>query len=250
MSGCAWSSSRSSRSRAVGVSTSRSKAQIEGRICPISGIAFEAPTTTWRCNVTAAVENERRPRTSTSGWGSGTSATGASHSASPGPTSGTSSRRRSQRDRFPAGSGTRTCSAPSTAAASSACRSGSTTRTPGCGRSTGRTADAPGLLDPPVIGSFTGDIGVFEGDGHVRRPLDPRALHLVGRSRRRRRAGSRRSRTTAAETWETNWIMDFTRVLEADHERTRAHRDVVADYRHVEKIAHARAEPRARRQRS
>ena len=40
-SGCAWRSSRSSRSRAVGVSTPRSQAQIEGRIRPIWAIAFE-----------------------------------------------------------------------------------------------------------------------------------------------------------------------------------------------------------------
>ena len=39
----------------------------------------------------------------------------------------------------------------------------------------------PGLLDPPVIGSFSGDTGDLRGSGHVRRAPDPRALHLVGR---------------------------------------------------------------------
>ena len=56
----------------------------------------------------------------------------------------------------------------------------------------------PGLLDPPVIGSFSGDTGIFEGDGHVRRSAHPGAVHLVAASRRPRRAGSRRSRTTTA----------------------------------------------------
>ena len=37
----------------------------------------------------------------------------------------------------------------------------------------------PGLLDPPVIGSFTGDTGVFEGDDIVQGQADPRPLHLV-----------------------------------------------------------------------
>ena len=38
-----------------------------------------------------------------------------------------------------------------------------------------------GVLDPPVFGSFSGDVGVFDGDGHVRGAADPRPLHLVRR---------------------------------------------------------------------
>ena len=56
----------------------------------------------------------------------------------------------------------------------------------------------PGVLDPPVFGSFSGGIGDLRGRGHVRRAADPRALHVVARARRRRRAGSRPSRPTAA----------------------------------------------------
>ena len=39
----------------------------------------------------------------------------------------------------------------------------------------------PGLLDPPVIGSFSGDTGIFEGSRHVRGQADPRAVHVVAR---------------------------------------------------------------------
>ena len=37
----------------------------------------------------------------------------------------------------------------------------------------------PGLLDPPVIGSFTGDTGRLRGRRHVQGQADPRPLHLV-----------------------------------------------------------------------
>ena len=39
----------------------------------------------------------------------------------------------------------------------------------------------PGLLEPPVIGSFSGDTGIFEGARHVRGSAHPGAVHLVGR---------------------------------------------------------------------
>ena len=38
----------------------------------------------------------------------------------------------------------------------------------------------PGELDPPVFGTFSGDIGVFEGDDVVRGSADQCPLHLVG----------------------------------------------------------------------
>ena len=66
----------------------------------------------------------------------------------------------------------------------------------------------PGLLDPPVIGSFSGDTGVFEGTDT-----------LDGRPIRVRFTWSRVTTTTPrweqafsdddGETWETNWVMDF-----------------------------------------
>ena len=72
----------------------------------------------------------------------------------------------------------------------------------------------PGLLDPPVIGSFEGDVGIFEGDDT-----------FAGRSIRVRFTWSRVSTPNpcweqafsddGGETWETNWIMDFTRALAA-----------------------------------
>jgi len=71
----------------------------------------------------------------------------------------------------------------------------------------------PGLLDPPVIGLFTGDVGVFEGDGT-----------FDGRPIRVRFTWSGITTPTpcweqafsddGGETWETNWIMVFTRALQ------------------------------------
>ena len=48
------------------------------------------------------------------------------------------------------------------------------------------------------------------GRRHVRGPADPACASPGRASTRRSRAGSRPSRPTAGETWETNWIMDFT----------------------------------------
>lgn len=71
----------------------------------------------------------------------------------------------------------------------------------------------PGLLDPPVIGSFSGDTGLFEGDDTFEgRPIRVRFIWS--------RVGTPNPRWEQAfsddggETWETNWIMDFTRALE------------------------------------
>ena len=56
----------------------------------------------------------------------------------------------------------------------------------------------PGLLDPPVVGSFAGGSGVFVGDDTFEgRPIRVRFIW------------------SGITTWETNWIMDFTRALEA-----------------------------------
>ena len=71
----------------------------------------------------------------------------------------------------------------------------------------------PGLLDPPVIGSFRDGVGIFEGEDT-----------LDGRPIRVRFTWSRVDTPTPrweqafsdddGETWETNWVMDFTRALE------------------------------------
>ena len=92
---------------------------------------------------------------------------------------------------------TRTSSGRTTAAASSACRSASSTRRRSCGRSTGPTRAARGALDPPVFGSFAGDSGVFLGeDTFEGRPILVR--FIWSGVTRGRRAGSRRSRRTTA----------------------------------------------------
>ena len=69
----------------------------------------------------------------------------------------------------------------------------------------------PGLLDPPVLGGFDGDVGVFEGDDS-----------FGGRSIRVRFIWSGVTTPTprweqafsedGGKTWETNWQMDFTRI--------------------------------------
>ena len=68
----------------------------------------------------------------------------------------------------------------------------------------------PGLLDPPVIGSFTGDTGVFEGDDTFKgRPIRVRFIWsgVTTPTPRWEQAFS----DDGGETWETNWVNDFTR---------------------------------------
>ena len=72
----------------------------------------------------------------------------------------------------------------------------------------------PGLLEPPVIGSFSGDTGIFEGeDTFEHRPILVRFTwsRVTSPTPRWEQAFS----DDGGETWETNWIMDFTRPLEA-----------------------------------
>ena len=66
-----------------------------------------------------------------------------------------------------------------------------------------------GLLDPPVIGSFTGDGGLFEGtDTLDGRPILIRYLWsgVTTATPRWEQAFS----DDGGVTWETNWVMDFT----------------------------------------
>jgi hypothetical protein len=67
----------------------------------------------------------------------------------------------------------------------------------------------PGRLDAPVFGWFTGDTGVFEGAGTLR----GRSI-LVRFTWSRVSTGEPRWEQAfsadGGETWETNWIMEFT----------------------------------------
>ncbi len=71
----------------------------------------------------------------------------------------------------------------------------------------------PGLLDPPVIGAFSGDTGIFEGeDTFEGRPILVRFTWtgVTTPTPRWEQAFS----DDDGETWETNWVMDFTRARE------------------------------------
>ena len=70
-----------------------------------------------------------------------------------------------------------------------------------------------GLLDPPVIGSFSDGVGIFEGDDTFEgRPIRVRFVWsgVDGPTPRWEQAFSE----DGGETWETNWVMEFTRALE------------------------------------
>ena len=73
-------------------------------------------------------------------------------------------------------------------------------------------ADSPrlGTLDPPVVGTFSGGIGIFERHDRLEgRPLVVRFTwsRVATPAPRWEQAFS----PDGGETWETNWIMDFTR---------------------------------------
>jgi hypothetical protein len=66
------------------------------------------------------------------------------------------------------------------------------------------------VLDPPVVGSFTGDRGIFEGhDTLDGRPILVRFIwsRVTTATPRWEQAFS----ADSGKTWETNWIMDFAR---------------------------------------
>jgi hypothetical protein len=68
----------------------------------------------------------------------------------------------------------------------------------------------PGLLDPPLVGSFAGDTGVFHGDDTFEdRPIRVRFVWsgVTTGSPSWVQAFSQ----DGGETWEENWSMDFTR---------------------------------------
>jgi hypothetical protein len=66
-----------------------------------------------------------------------------------------------------------------------------------------------GVLDPPVFGSFSGDVGLFEGtDTFAGKPILVRFMWtgITTPTPRWEQAFS----DDGGETWETNWVMDFT----------------------------------------
>ena len=68
----------------------------------------------------------------------------------------------------------------------------------------------PGVLDPPVFGSFDGDVGVFQGAAAFEgRPIVMRFTwsEITTPAPRWEQAFS----DDDGRTWETNWIMEFTR---------------------------------------
>jgi hypothetical protein len=67
----------------------------------------------------------------------------------------------------------------------------------------------PGELDPPVFGTFSGDVGLFEGEDVYRgRPILVRFTWtgVTTPTPRWEQAFS----DDGGRTWETNWVMDFT----------------------------------------
>ena len=68
----------------------------------------------------------------------------------------------------------------------------------------------PGALDPPLVGSFSGDVGVFHvDDAWEGRPVRIRFVWsgVTTPTPRWEQAFS----DDGGETWETNWVMEFTR---------------------------------------
>jgi hypothetical protein len=71
-----------------------------------------------------------------------------------------------------------------------------------------------GVLGPPVFGSFAGDTGTFEGaDALEGRPILVRFLWsgVTTRTPKWEQSFSE----DGGETWETNWVMNFTRAGDA-----------------------------------
>ena len=71
----------------------------------------------------------------------------------------------------------------------------------------------PGELDPPVFGTFSGDVGVFEGDDLYKgRPILVRFAWSGVKTPTPRWEQS--FSDDGGRTWETNWVMDFARAGE------------------------------------
>jgi hypothetical protein len=70
-----------------------------------------------------------------------------------------------------------------------------------------------GLLEPPVVGSFASGVGVFEGDDTFNgQPI--RVRYTWSRTDTETPRWEQAFSPDEGKTWETNWIMDATRVGE------------------------------------
>jgi hypothetical protein len=68
-----------------------------------------------------------------------------------------------------------------------------------------------GVLQPPVVGAFHGDTGVFEGPDHFQgRPILVRFTWSRVTSARPR--WEQAFSADGGKTWETNWVAEFTRL--------------------------------------
>jgi hypothetical protein len=69
----------------------------------------------------------------------------------------------------------------------------------------------PGSIDTPVVGRFENGVGAFLADEtFAGKPIRVRFFWTVSRPDRPR--WEQAFSTDAGATWETNWIMDFTRL--------------------------------------
>jgi hypothetical protein len=67
-----------------------------------------------------------------------------------------------------------------------------------------------GVLQPPVIGSFAGEVGIFQGsDVFCGRPISVRFIWSATTTNRPR--WEQAFSEDGGKTWETNWTMEFTR---------------------------------------
>jgi hypothetical protein len=76
---------------------------------------------------------------------------------------------------------------------------------------------ASGRLDPPVVGRFDGDEGIFEGDDQ----FEGRPIRVRFRWTRRGLDAARWEQAFSADggrTWEVNWVMEFERERTAEPE--------------------------------
>ena len=70
-----------------------------------------------------------------------------------------------------------------------------------------------GVFDPPLYGRFTDGLGVFEGDDH-HEGIPVRVRFLWKSDGRRAARWEQAFSADGGATWETNWIMNFTRAEE------------------------------------
>jgi hypothetical protein len=70
-----------------------------------------------------------------------------------------------------------------------------------------------GLLDPPVVGSFASGVGIFEG-GDTFNGQSIRVRYTWSRTNTEWPRWEQAFSPDRGKTWETNWIMDATRVGE------------------------------------